>query len=225
MRTHARLVAVGLTAGLTTALATALATTLAGCASGSGNDMSSMSSTERLDVAVESIERTGRQIDATIARMDEVMAALATLEDPEDIDEAFGSYRSRLTALESAVAAIDERRQTMSERMTAHLEAWRAETSEVSSDTARSVAERRQASFEAALAEAQTALDALGEEFDSLLADLRDVRTVLANDLSTDGLAAADDLFQAAIERANDVRRQSGEVNRALLETRNQFSR
>ncbi len=180
---------------------------------------------QRLDTATSSVEDLRSQLARGDAHVEAVIAALEAFEGTEDISRSFKDFQRALKELETSASRVRARTAAMRTRVQDHIEKWEAELAGIESEEAREISADRRQELEAAFEQLNAAMQDLKTEYEPLISSLRDVQLVLANDLSSGGLAAAESLIADAITKARAVSASVASTNDALEQAISQFKR
>lgn len=180
---------------------------------------------KRLDTATASVDQTREQLEAGADQIDEVMASLDAMRGAQDMGKAFGRYAKAVDRLETTADRVRARREAMRARMEDHLQKWNEELAGINNQDMRQISSQRHAELTEALQQLGQALDTLKAAYEPLISDLRDIRLVLANDLSVGGLKVAQPAIDEAIKHAAAVRGEITKTNVALDQAVSQFKR
>jgi hypothetical protein len=194
-----------------TTLVLALAIALAACAS---------DGTKTAGRTAERIDELGAGIQAGSTLIEDVVVSLdAMVENPEgDLQAMFNTYRSELSRLEDMAKKIGQRTTAVWDRRDEYFEQWEKSLEEIQNEELKNLAASRRKQTEEAFKRVQQSLDKAQSAFDPLLANLRDIRTVLTNDLNPTGV-------KAIAPVAGKVRSDAAKTQAALAEVRQEFER
>jgi hypothetical protein len=109
--------------------------------------------------------------------------------------EAFQAFAQSLGDLESVAEKARKRGEEMKARGKEYFDQWQKQMGQVQNPEIRTLAEERKAKLQAAFDNIKRYAEPLKAQFDPWLADLKDLRTYLSNDLTVTGVDAAKSLF------------------------------
>ncbi len=193
----------------------------------------SSSPTKSLDTATASVADLRAQLDNGEKQVDAVIESLRGFrppaaeeaDQPYDLEEAFSRYRSELARLEKAADRARARRAAMRVRMNDHLEKWQTELENISSEQAKQISAQRREQLAAVLEQLAGMLDELKADYQPFLSNLKDIELVLANDLSTGGLAVTEPLIADAATQAAEVKQSIANTEQSLAQAIAAFER
>jgi len=145
----------------------------------------------------------GKQaVDNTVSALSQVAVTANT--NPR---EAFQAFSKSLANLESAAEKARKRGAEMRARGKAYFDQWQEQMAQVKNPEIRQLAEQRKAKLQAAFDSIKRYAEPLKAQFDPWLADLKDLRTYLSNDLTVTGVDAAKSLFTKAQSEGLEVQK------------------
>lgn len=148
------------------------------------------------------INKGKQAIDATMQSLGQIAATANT--DPR---AAFLQYKKDLSNLESVTAKVRKRSQEMKAQGDLYFKQWQQQMATVQNPEIRKVAEEQKAKMQTTFDNIQKYTDPLKAKFDPWLADLRDLRTYLNNDLTVSGIDAARALFEKTQTEGTDIQK------------------
>jgi chromosome segregation ATPase len=184
----------------TSVVATALIALVAGCVS---------SERKPAVQAVTSLSDTRTELVAGRANIDEAIAALGTLEaQPDNLTPPYNQYKTSVTRVERRAKAVTERVRDMRERSAEYRTSWAEENAQISDPTIRATSQERRERVMERYQQVDQKVQALRPAYDPFIRQLRDLETVLANDLTYAGVQAARPAFERIRQSANTLRDQ-----------------
>jgi hypothetical protein len=99
-----------------------------------------------------------------------------------------------------------------------YAKAWQEEAATLTSNEARDIAQARQRDFNSRLVAVQSAFGELKGAYDPFVAQMNDVRVLLANDLTAGGIAAAAPAIKKAEASASNVRAKAANAEKLLAD-------
>jgi hypothetical protein len=170
------------TAALLIAAAQPLTTTTASAAGYKLADKTGASIAEFRD----EILNVKKATDASIAALDKVVATAGT--DPR---AAFKEFDKSVPRVDDAANTAKKRAQDMKEKGAAYFKDWEKELAGVSNPDVRKLAEERKAKLQATFDSIKSFMAPARDQFNTWLADLKDLQKYLSNDLTVNGIDAA----------------------------------
>ncbi|HEX5222013.1 MAG TPA: DUF2959 family protein [Verrucomicrobiae bacterium] len=150
----------------------------------------------------EEIFKGKQAIDATMQSLAQISATANT--DPRP---AFHQYGKDVATLESASARIRKRSQELQAKGDLYFKQWQQEIATVQNPEIRKVSEEQKAKMQATFDSIQKHTDPLKAQMEPWLADLRDLRTYLNNDLTVSGIDAAKPLFEKVQSKGTEIQK------------------
>lgn len=186
-------------------------TLLAGCAS---------TGYKKADQASTSLQQAAQGLDDSLIPLDAALVALADLVNNPgpDITPQFQKYSSAVSALETQANVTKGHAAAMQEEGIAYFRNWNDELARIQNDNIRKRSLDRKIVVAAQFEEARANYVQTTAEFDPFLADLKDIRTVLATDLTTGGLNSVNSVVRKS--NSNGV-----PLRESLVSLSNEFKR
>jgi hypothetical protein len=131
-----------------------------------------------------------KAVDVTMAALDKVVADAST--DPR---KAFKVFDSSVPKIDSAAAKAKKRSEAMKASGQKYFQAWEKDLAAVSDPDIRKLAEERKAKLQTTFDNIKTNLEPAREQFNTWLANLKDLQKYLGQDLTISGVDAAKDLI------------------------------
>jgi hypothetical protein len=105
---------------------------------------------------------------------------------------------------------------SLTSRTEEYVKAWEAESAALSSDASKQVAASRREAFASRFAALQSDLAAVKSSYGDLMTELSDIRILLANDLTQDGIDAVRPFIAAAEKSASTLQTNIGKLSAKL---------
>jgi hypothetical protein len=158
---------------------------------------------DRAAKTVNSIQDVDTEIRTFVLRTDETAAALQALTEPGQVSlsRAFGVFKDSLVRLEDQGTLVLRRESELSLAQDAYLTKWPVEGGSYVNAEVQKLSEKRKLELAAAFAEVPQANAGLEETYLTYLADLKEIRQYLDNDLTTSGILAIGSTSRLAVER------------------------
>ena len=168
----------------------------------------------------ESITRAAQGIERGRAQLDETVAALkAMVETPAaDLGPQFEAFDSSLARLEGTAADVAALATRMEERGSAYFQKWDEQIAAIQNEDIRERSEKRRSAVTKAFERLGEDYQDAREAFQPLMADLRDVRTALASDLTSGGVKSISSIAQRVGKRAGSVGKELDELAASFRE-------
>jgi hypothetical protein len=202
---------------LALAAALSLAWTLPACTSNSG--------AQRIDNTTTTMSSIESLLDEGETRLDAVITSMDQMEESENLDRSFREFDRNLRNVEDTASKVRSRRVALQANAGEHIIQWRAEGRQITGERAQEISDQRRREFERTLSDVGSELDDLGVAYEPLIAKLRDLRSVLSNDMTRPGIERTRPLRTNAIELAQEICAQSAETRLALQHARTDFAR
>lgn len=164
------------------------------------------------------VEQAAGEVGLGIGHLDATLAALEVLvEKPApDLAPQFKTFTKSLAQLESSAEDVAALAAKIDSKSQDYFAQWDQQLAAVQNEDIRARSSERREAISASFKKIQNEYGEVREEFKPLLSDLRDVRTVLAADLTLDGLKSIEDT-------AEDVMKESRSVKESLQELEKRF--
>jgi chromosome segregation ATPase len=159
-------------------------------------------------------------LSRTMAALEGVKAAA---NNNGDLSKAYSSYSSAYTELESQVASMRQRGTAAKARAKEHWEAWQKELTDMQSAKLREKAQKRFTSTQAEFEKIVEKVTEAKESFAPLAADLKDINTYLAADLSKDAISSLSNTIWKMGGQAHTVDGKLEDVNKQIERTMNKL--
>jgi Protein of unknown function (DUF2959) len=184
---------------------TALALVLGGCAS---------TGYEKAGHTTASIEKTAREIHKGNGQIDAVLFALSSMvNNPEaDIKPQFAKFDAALGKLESLATDVSEQNAAMQAQGAAYFRNWDAELAKIQNEDIRSRSAERKGVVAARFEKMRVSYVNTKATFQPFLSDLKDIRTSLATDLTTAGVASIKSTANNAQRNVTPLRESMSEL-------------
>ncbi len=131
-----------------------------------------------------------KAVDGTVAALDKVVATAAT--DPR---KAFQDFDKTVPELDSAAKKAKTRAEDMKARGQAYFKDWEKELAGVKNPEIQQLAAERKAKLQATFDSIKGFMEPARDQFNTWLADLKDLQKYLSNDLTIGGIDAAKELI------------------------------
>jgi len=139
-------------------------------------------------------------VDATMKSLSTIAATANT--DPR---KAYEQFSKDVANLESTSAKIRKRSQTMQAQGQAYFKQWEIELAQVSNPEVRKLADQRKAALQKTFETIRQQSEPMKAKFDPWMADLKDLKVYLGNDLTIAGVDSAKTLFTKTTHEGLEV--------------------
>jgi uncharacterized phage infection (PIP) family protein YhgE len=158
--------------------------------------------------AADEVDRTAASLDATVKSMNALVEKPAIDPKPQ-----FKSFSSELDALETRAKSVRDLATEMDANSKAYFAKWDAQIAAISNEDIRSRSQERRQKVDQAFTKIREQYAKAREDFKPLLADLKDIRTALAADLTPNGIDAVKKTAGKVASRADDVKKALAELS------------
>jgi hypothetical protein len=131
------------------------------------------------------IRSTNAQIDATLASLDNLMAA-----DPAQLQPAYDRYSADVARMRTQAERINGDSADMRKQSQAYLSNWEKQHNDIQNQELRSASEQRRQTVMDRFQSVQSSYDSSRTSLDQFIRNLDDVRIALRNDLTARGVQA-----------------------------------
>ncbi len=131
-----------------------------------------------------------KEVDNTMAALDKIVTTAAT--DPR---KAFKDFDKAIPQIDDAAKKAKKRGEDIKARGQAYFKAWEKELADMNNAEIRKLAEERKAKLEETFGKIRTSMEPVRDQFNTWLADLKDLQKYLSNDLTISGIDAAKELI------------------------------
>ena len=136
------------------------------------------------------ILKVKKEADATMVALDKIVTTAAT--DPR---KAFKEFDKAVPRIDAAANKAKKRAEDMKEKGQEYFAQWEKDLEAVNNPEIRKLAEERKAKLQAAFSSIKTFMEPARDQFNTWLADLKDLHKYLSNDLTLGGVDAAKELI------------------------------
>lgn len=148
-----------------------------------------------------------KDVDITLAALDKVVTTAVT--DPRS---AFKDFDKAVPRIEDSAKKAKKRAEDIKARGRAYFQAWEKELGTVNNAEIRKLAEERKAKLQATFDGIRTSMEPVRDQFNTWLADLKDLQKYLSNDLTIGGIDAAKELIGKAKTEGHGVQQSMDKV-------------
>lgn len=148
-----------------------------------------------------------KDVDITLAALDKVVTTAVT--DPRS---AFKDFDKAVPRIEDSAKKAKKRAEDIKARGRAYFQAWEKELGTVNNAEIRKLAEERKAKLQVTFDGIRTSMEPVRDQFNTWLADLKDLQKYLSNDLTIGGIDAAKELIGKAKTEGHGVQQSMDKV-------------
>jgi len=171
---------------------------------------------KRIDDTTSSMRETKTSVDRGNEQVTTVMTAATAVETAQDRKRAFEQFSKACDRLEGDAKDVQSSWDKLKTRTADYVKAWEADAAKLSSVDSKQVASARREAFTARVATIQADLDAAKASYTDLKAKLSDIRIMLANDLTAEGVASVKPAIEAAQKVAVQLKENVAKLSQAL---------
>lgn len=174
-----------------------------GCASsGSGDPQrdAAISTMDRTDALRQAVQASKVQVGESLNAMEALPAAGSKLRN------VYGDYKSELREMEKSADRVSKLRREMVQQAASYQKNWFGDTETLDSDTLRAAARERLDTVRRNFDAVEPLYQDVADGYADYIAQLREVRTYLSNDLTTPAVQAVTPTFEKARQNAGSLR-------------------
>lgn len=172
----------------------------------------------RTDATTASMTDTRDMLLKGGTQLETLMTSAMEIGKSTDYKKSFEKFSSALKGTDEVAAKIRERWTSLKSKSEEYAKAWQDETALLSTPESRQIADSRRKDFNERIAGLQKSFGELKDAYDPFVAQMGDIKVLLANDLTAGGIAAAAPMLQKAVTSANGVRTKLGATEKVLAE-------
>lgn len=163
---------------------------------------------QKADHTSSSLQAAAQGIDQTLIPLDEVVSTMAALmkAPSPNLTAQFQSFDRAVTSLESRANEVKSRTKSMQDEGEAYFVKWDKELAKIQNDSIQARSQERKQAVAARFEQVRVSHVATAAEFAPFMADLNDIRRVLATDLTPGGLDSVRKLAGKVDDRVGSVR-------------------
>jgi 3-methyladenine DNA glycosylase Tag len=171
---------------------------------------------KRIDATTSSMRDTKLMLDRGAEQVTSVVTAAKAIESAQDRTGAFEDFSKAMDRLEADAKKAQSAWASLTSRTEEYVKAWEAESAALSSDASKQVAASRREAFASRFAALQSDLAGVKSSYGDLMTELSDIRILLANDLTQDGIDAVRPFIAAAEKSASTLQTNIGKLSAKL---------
>lgn len=150
--------------------------------------------------------QTSLVLSEAAARVDDSNARLGALLGGTSLPESFQYFSRSIDQLQATAERVRENAVDMRARADEHAAVWEKELTQMSSPSAREISQQRRAAFTQRFDEVRGSLLKTKDQYTDYLSQLKDIRVMLRNDLTRDGVAEARPMIESALKSGRELR-------------------
>jgi len=163
--------------------------------------------------AADEIDHVARALEATMVSLKDLVEKPA----PEPSAQ-FKAFAKNVDALETQAKGVSNLAAQMEKNSKSYFAQWDQQIATIANEDIRERSQERREKIEKALAKVREQYTEARDEFKPLLADIKDVRTALAADLTADGIAGVKKSAAKVADGAADVKETLAELSEKFRE-------
>lgn len=191
---------------------------LTGCAT-SGNKLASKT-TNTMQTVETDYRQAAKQIDATNAALQDLMNPGQT-----DMRTSFANYTQNVEKMESIGKQLENHSQKMTARGNDYFAEWEKQGNTYVNPQIRELSEQRRLEMRQTYMDVPQASIGVRSALNAYLADIRDIRKYLSNDLTPQGVQAIKPIAERAVKDGEDLRESVRPVLAAIERVRTEMAR
>lgn len=172
----------------------------------------------RIDATTAGMSDTREMLLKGDGQVDALVAAAKAVGTNGDYKKGLEAFTAALDKVKGTAATVTSRWESMKGKSAEYAKAWQEEAATLTSNEARDIAQARQRDFNSRLVAVQSAFGELKGAYDPFVAQMNDVRVLLANDLTAGGIAAAAPAIKKAEASASNVRAKAANAEKLLAD-------
>lgn len=152
------------------------------------------------------------------SQVDALVAAAKAIGTDGDYKKGLAAFTAGFDKVKGTADSVAARWESMKSKSADYTKAWQEEAAKLSSNEAREIAQSRQRDFNSRMVAVQSAFGELKAAYDPFVAQMNDVKVLLANDLTAAGIAAAAPAIKKAEESAANVHAKAANAEKLLAD-------
>ena len=171
---------------------------------------------KRIDTTTASMEETKALVARGGTEVSQAVQAAESIGQTADLKASFESFSKSLGSLEKTGADVRSRWNALTSKAQSYTDAWQKESDAIKGEAARAAADSRREAFSARIKAIGDSMGELKTSYDGFIADMADIRVVLANDLTAEGIKSAKPLIAKAKKDAETVKAKAAAATKLL---------
>jgi hypothetical protein len=160
-------------------------------------------------VAAVLIQEAKPQVDAMLASLNDLTRT------PGDLRPAFKKFSDTLNDTEKLAARVRKTGETIREKESTYFAEWEKQATEIQNPQIKAATQARQAEVKAKLASLGQTGRTAGAAYDPFIANMKDVRNYLSNDLTPGGISKIEPTIEKARRDGAALQKALDDFNRA----------
>ena len=173
---------------------------------------------KRIDTTTASMADTRAMVARGSGEVATAVRSAEAIGETADLKASFESFSKNLATLDKTAEEVRGRWASLTKKAQAYTDAWQKESETIKGDAARAAADSRRDAFSARIKGIGTAMGELKTSYDAFTSDMSDIRVLLANDLTAEGIQSAKPLIAKAKKDADAVQAKADAATRLLDE-------
>ena len=173
---------------------------------------------KRIDTATASMEETRAMVARGSGEVSMTVSAAEAIGETADLKASFEAFSKHLSTLDKTAEDVRGRWASLTKKAQSYTDAWQKESETIKGDAARAAADSRRDAFSARIKAIGVAMGELKDSYETFTSDMSDIRVLLANDLTADGIKSAKPLIAKAKKDADAVQAKADVATRLLDE-------
>lgn len=155
------------------------------------------------------IQEAKPQVDAMLASLDQLTRAEG------DLRPAFKTFSDTLDDTEKVAARARQTEQTIRVKEAEYIAEWEKQTAEITNPQIKAATQARQAEVNTKLSRLSQTGKRAGDAYSPFISNMKDIRTYLSNDLTTDGVKKLEPTIEKARRDGATLQKALDDFNRA----------
>lgn len=177
---------------------------LMGCAS--SNFKKGASTSSSLQASADKITEGSARVDAALTSLSELM------ENPNDLPAQFKEFSSAVNSLQTFSKDVSSKFAGMSKKGEAYFAEWDQQLAQIQNEDIRTRSAERKSAVQKQFDAIKNSYEEASGDFKPFMADLKDIQTALATDLTPGGLSAIKKSADKAVKSGNEVKDALGKL-------------
>jgi len=179
---------------------------------------------KQIDTATASMSTTRTSLDVGSEQIDRVMESLDALDTTSHLKTGFDRYSKAVDKLDQDAKTARARWASMRARADEYDANWQKEMASIQGVEAREISQKRREAFRNRMAALRDSMESLKAAYQPFVAQLGDIRLILANDLTAGGVRSIASLRAEAAKSAERLRAELVKTRNALAAAETEYS-
>ena len=173
---------------------------------------------KRIDTAAASMSDTKSMLARGGAEVTAALTAAEAVGLSPDLKASYASFTKSLETLQKTADQVRDRWESLTTKAQSYTDSWQKEAEQLTSETARTAAASRREEFTNRMSAIRSSMGEVKTSYDGFVADMSDIRVLLANDLTVDGIKSVKSLLVKAKKDADTLQTKATAATRLLEE-------